>query len=538
MAPKAKEENGSGRSGGLAQRALPTLRWAAGGVLVAGLASRALGLLREMLIANAFGVSGDLDALYLGLALPLAIVVGTGGGLSRAVVPVASALKDTRFAGLMEAGTRRVVRVLGPLSLVLAASAILWAPLLAVGEADVPTRTLIVAAAVGALAMLGGSLSGFYVGLVNARGLHVTASSNALLYNGIICACVYFLSARLGIMSLLLAIFLAEWLQLAVHWPVLRGALRKVRPLVDLRDLDAVQAMFWPAAALGIATGFNLLVDRAFATMTEQGAVAALTYADKLVTLPAGLLGAALAAPLFTRLSRFHKAGQMVEFRHTMTLGVRIMLFAGMPAAVLMAGVAEPAIGILLQRGAFTLDGVELCGTAMRGYAPGVPFRAMTVLLLGAGLAARRPWWIVWIVLATTLLNGVLDYVFVKHAGLLGIALATTVVGIVRSAVMIGIVDLRLLFGRELWRSVMRTVVYGLALALPLSTLHAVPGLMTTQSFWMRVALVIGGTLFACIVTALLWKPLLKPEWNSLRKLRLDVARAAQSLAEPERTES
>ncbi|MBX3729064.1 MAG: polysaccharide biosynthesis C-terminal domain-containing protein [Candidatus Sumerlaeia bacterium] len=509
---------------------LPTLRWAAGGVLVAGLLSRALGLLREMLIANAFGVSAELDALYLGLSLPLALVVGAGGGLSRAVVPVAATLADSRFAGLMRAGTARLVGVLAPLSVVLAVTCVIWAPLLAIGQTELPRGTLILSAALGSLAMLGGSLSGFYAGLVNARGKHVTASSNALVYNGVVCLCVAFFHGKLGILSLLVGIFLAEWLQLAVHWPVLQAIVRRVRPQGDPADIGMVQTLFWPAAALGITTGLNLLVDRAFATMTQAGGVAALTYADKLVTLPAGLLGAALAAPLFTRLSRFHQADRRKEFRATLLLGVRILLLAGTPAAVVLAGAAEPTIGLILQRGRFTLEGVELCGIAMRGYAPGVPFRAMTVLLLGAGLATRRPWWIVWAVLATALLNGVLDWVLVQSMGLLGIALATSIVGLVRSAVMVAIVAPGLLGAAELWRSLGRVTAYGVALSLPLAGLHLVPGLMTSEAVGVRLLAVALACATACVVTAVLWKPLLKKEWSSLWTLRRQVAEAAAGL--------
>lgn len=516
------------------KRAVPMLRWAAGGVLVAGLLSRFLGLLREMLIANAFGVSSELDAAYLGLSLPLALIVGTGGGLSRAVVPVAASMQKSRFAGFYLAGARRLVQVMAPVSILLAVTAWGWSRLLVLGESSLPHGTLLVAAILGSLAMIGGTVAGFFTGLANARGHHVSASSTPLLYNAVVCASVYFLTPRLGILSLLAGIFLAEWLQLVWLWPVVSFITRGVRPRLRRTDLSDAKRLFWPASALGMATGFNLMIDRMFATMTDAGSVAALTYADKLVTLPAGLLGAALAAPLFTRMSRFRDAGEREGFRRTLLVGIRLLIVAGTPTAILITAASEPIIGILLERGAFTGRGVELASLAMTGYAPGVPFRAMTILLLGAGLAARRPWSLVVTMLGITALNAVLDYYFVQFAGLLGIALATSLVGFVRALVMILIIDAVLVFDRGLWTSLARTIVYAIGLSVPLWLLRGLPWMMEAGTMMGRLAEIGAVTLVASVATAVMWKPLIEPEWRSLRRLRNEVARHARSLGRAE----
>jgi len=53
-------------------------RRAAAGLVILGLLSRVLGLVRELLIANFFGISAELDAVFLGLALPMALAGGIG----------------------------------------------------------------------------------------------------------------------------------------------------------------------------------------------------------------------------------------------------------------------------------------------------------------------------------------------------------------------------------------------------------------------------------------------------------------------------
>lgn len=510
---------------------MPTLRWAAGGILLIGLVARVLGVLREMLLANYFGVGAELDAVFLGLALPMALTLGIGGGLSRVVVPIAAPLARTRFAGLFRRGTLRLVMILGPVALALAITAPFWVELLAIGDEAPPRRILWISAALGSLTILFGGVAGFHAGLANARGRHVSGSATILVYNIIVCGAILLFHESIGALSVLVGILLAEASQSAVLWLAIRPVLHRVRPRFSHHDWGAMRAVFWPTTIVGLMHGINVSVDRVFATLLESGAIAALSYGEKLVNIPVSLIGTALAVPLFTRLSRYAREERDSAFSSTLLLGTRVLLIVGTPLGFLLAAASVPLISLLLARGAFSADGVRLTSLAMAGYSFGVPFQIIFTLLFSACLTRGRHWSAVLVMVLTAILNGWLDWVLVGPAGLVGIAFSTSVVALVRVVLLLWIVDPRLFRSRGLWASAGRAFLLGtITVALVLLLNGATGFLHFSGRGGQFAALALCGFLFLAIC-AVLWRPLLKAEWQSITRLRGAVARHAEKPA-------
>jgi len=90
------------------QLRLPSLRWSVGGLLIVGLATKFLGLARQLIVAYQFGVSAELDIVLLGLIIPMAISTTLGGGMARAVVPHATKTDPVAFATLYHFGIRKL----------------------------------------------------------------------------------------------------------------------------------------------------------------------------------------------------------------------------------------------------------------------------------------------------------------------------------------------------------------------------------------------------------------------------------------------
>lgn len=499
---------------------LPTLRWSVGGLIVIGVLSRILGLLREVLIANYFGISADLDAVYLGLAAPLMLAVGVGGGLSRAVVPVAARLSPSRYAGLMREGLKGVIRFFAPLSLGMALTSPLWARWLYIGGETPSVRPLLWSAALGSLAILGAAISGFYRGLANAKGRHVGGSLNLLAYNGIVCACLFLFHRSLGAMALLAGIVAAEWAQVFILWDVAQRVSARVRPLHQPADFQRLYVLFWPTILIGTAQGVNVTVDRAFASLLDSGAIAALVYGERLVNLPATLLAMALSVPLYTRLSRFHKEKREKAFRDTMDLGIRLLLLAGLPGGVILAGISHPLVGIILQRGAFDEAAVWLTSLAMIGYGFGIAFTAINALLIGAGLSMEKPWPVLRILVYTAILNAVLDYILVHTHGIMGIALATTIVALVRTVWLLSAVCPSLLRQRGTLSLAGKLLFVAAALGAALLMFQQLTGVLTASTLSIRIASILAAGAVSAAVLLASWTPLLRKEWKNIQRLR------------------
>jgi hypothetical protein len=117
-----------------------------------------------------------------------------------------------------------------------------------------------------------------------------------------------------------------------------------------------------------------------------------LSYADRLLYLPIGLIGMALATPLYTRLAHYARAKNTDGFESTMLLGLCASVALGVPLAAYSWGLAEPGIALVLWRGAFEATDVVTSAQALRGYAPAIVFLSMLPLAQSAAFAQGHHW--------------------------------------------------------------------------------------------------------------------------------------------------
>ncbi|EEW26875.1 murein biosynthesis integral membrane protein MurJ [Rhodobacter ferrooxidans] len=137
----------------------------------------------------------------------------------------------------------------------------------------------------------------------------------------------------------------------------------------DLKRLARIAA---PAVLAGGVVQINLVVGRQVASFTE-GAVAWLSYADRLYQLPLGVVGIAIGTVLLPDLSRRLRAGDLEGGRSSFNRGAEFALMLTLPAAVALVVIALPLIEVLFQRGAFGPDDTANTALALAAYGAGLP---------------------------------------------------------------------------------------------------------------------------------------------------------------------
>ncbi len=137
-------------------------------------------------------------------------------------------------------------------------------------------------------------------------------------------------------------------------------------------DLKRLAIIAGPAVLAGGVVQINLLVGRQVASFTE-GAVAWLTYADRLYQLPLGVVGIAIGTVLLPDLSRRLRAGDGEGGRASLNRGAEFALAMTLPAAVALVVIAEPLCSVLYQRGAFTSADTKATAIVLAIYGVGLP---------------------------------------------------------------------------------------------------------------------------------------------------------------------
>ena len=397
------------------------------------LLSRGAGFARDMMMAAYLGSGPVAEAFLVAFSLPnMFRRFFAEGAFNMAFVPMfakklesgedAAGFARDAYNGLM--AVLVAVAVLGTLAM----PWLVWA--MASGFAGDARFDLAVAyGQIGFSYILFISLVALLSGVLTSHGRFTEASFVPVLMNLLFIAAM-FAADRMGWdMGLTLAwtvpvTGVAQWgftlwsaRRLGYRFP-----LRLPRLSPDLRRLAVIAA---PAVLAGGVVQINLLVGRQVASFTE-GAVAWLSYADRLYQLPLGVVGIAIGTVLLPDLSRRLRAGDADGGNASLNRGAEFALALTLPAAVALMVIAGPLCSVLYQRGAFSADDAQSTATALAIYGAGLPaFVLHKVLqpLFYAREDTRRPFHYA---LVSMLTNAGLAVSLMPLLGFAAAALATT----------------------------------------------------------------------------------------------------------------
>jgi len=499
-------------STGRTELASARLTRAAGVIAVGTVASRGLGLIRDVFIAAFFGATSVKSAFVIAYAIPFFVQrLFLAGILSIVFIPAITDVLTRNDAD----ETRRVVTSTFNLVLLIGCGltvfGILAAPLLVPVAAPGYLRTnpAVLTSAIGltrvmfvSMAFL--ALSGFVTGYLNAHHRFAVPALAPLVFNLVIIAGVAWLGGRLGIRGVAVSFLLGWAAQFLVQLPAARQAGLRWGTSLDLHH-PAIREMGRLAipAMLGLAViEINANVGRFFTSfLPPQPAVdyvAVLDYAFTVNQAPVSIFALSLATALFPTMARRAAEGPAL-LRETTSLGLRGVLFTMVPVMAATLALSEPLVRVVFQRGAFAPQATHAVALGLVGFAVGsVPYAAYYIVTrtFYAMHDTRTP---VRIGLYMILLNALLDALLMQWLGHVGIALATSLVALANVGWMLAVLRRRLggVDGRAVTATAVRTTLAGAVLALvSLGTLQAVGRLVGTAGF-SGAAISLGAALLA-----------------------------------------
>jgi len=229
-------------------------------------------------------------------------------------------------------------------------------------------------------------------------------------------------------MALAWGVLIAGVTQLLLQLPFLARVHLLPRPRVDFKHqgVKKIVTLMIPALFGVSVSQINLLLDTVLASLLQTGSVSWLYFSDRLVELPLGVFGIAIATVILPTLSRKHAEQSPQAFAAMLDWAMRMVLLIGVPAALALWLLAEPLLVTLFQYGAMTPEDVTQASYSLRAYSLGL-LAFMLIKVLAPGYFSRQdtktPVKIgIWAMGVNMLLNLAL-IVPLAHAGL---ALATS----------------------------------------------------------------------------------------------------------------
>jgi putative peptidoglycan lipid II flippase len=199
-------------------------------------------------------------------------------------------------------------------------------------------------------------------------------------------------------------------------------------------DVKRILQLMWPAVVAGSAVQVSVFLNTFFATSLPEkdGPVSWLNNSFRLMQLPLGVFGVAVATVTLPIIARAATDGVTPAFRGALARGNRLVAFLTLPSAIGLFILAHPIISVLYERGQF--DGVETAQTAgaLRWYAVGLIFYAQIKVIQPAFTAINQRMLPMYVSLAAMVLNVGLNslFVFVLHKDHTWLALTTAVMAL------------------------------------------------------------------------------------------------------------
>ncbi|QPN61125.1 murein biosynthesis integral membrane protein MurJ [Synechococcus sp. CBW1002] len=359
-------------------------------VAVATGLSKVAGLVRQQVIAAAFGVGAAYDAYNYAYVLPgflLILLGGINGPFHSAMVSVLARRPRQEGAHVLAAMNTLVgVGLLGvTLILVIAANPLidLVGPGLEATRHDIAVQQL---RWMAPMALFAG-LIGLGFGALNAADEFWLPAVSPLLSSVAVIGGIGLLWWQLGAAITLPATALIGGIVLAgsttlgavLQWliqlPALaRQGLGHFRLVWDWRDpgVREVLQVMGPATLSSGMLQINVFTDLFFASGIV-GAAAGLGYANLLVQTPLGLLSNALLVPLLPVFARLTAPADRPELIARIRQGLMLSNASMLPMGALMVALAGPIVALIYERGAFDAGAAALVGGLLMAYGVGMP---------------------------------------------------------------------------------------------------------------------------------------------------------------------
>ena len=374
--------------------------------------SRIAGLVREIVAASYFGISGPMSAFTIAFHVPnLVRSLFADAAIQAAFVPV--------FTEQLEKGKKReafrlastlifiVALVLGAITALL----ILLAPV--VMPLFVPDKYVTVSdLTVGLsqllfpiLVLLG--VTGMVVGILNSYDRFGVFAISPFFWNVAIIAVLVGLAPAFPedeqIYAYAIGVLVGTAIQLAMPLLDLRNTPFGVRRALtapfrvrraDWRDSNVrrVLLLMLPVTlSLGLIN-FNLLINSMVGFLVSEEAPAAIDKAFRIYMLPQGIFSVAVTTVLFPTMARLAARRDFEDLRATMANGMRQIVLLLVPAAAAILVLSEPMVRLVFQRGEFDAASTDLVATALFWFAFSLPFNGIFLLLTRTFFSLQRPW--------------------------------------------------------------------------------------------------------------------------------------------------
>jgi putative peptidoglycan lipid II flippase len=412
-----------------------------GAALVLGAASfvsRIIGVLRDRIFAQQFGVGEMLDVYYAAFRIPdLVYNLLIVGALSAGFIPVfmKAYVKNKKTAWQLTNSLLNIFFI-G----LLVASSVLYILMPYVVQMVVPgfsATALTDTVALSRIMLLSPiilGMSGVVSGVLQSVKSFFIYSLTPIFYNlGIIIGAIFFVPLW-GITGLAYGVILGTLLHLAVQLPTLYHHGFRYKPTLDLKNkyLKEIGKLMIPRTLTLATHQLNLLVITIIASTLAVGSLTVFNFANNLQYFPVGIIGISFALAAFPTLSEYVAKGDLSSMVRHLSDTIRQIIFFIVPLSIIFLVLRAQIVRVVLETGEFNRIATITTANTLALFTLSLFAQCLIPLLTRAFYAMHNTWTPLVIAFIGVLINIIGSLVFKDMFGIAGLALAFSLAALIQ----------------------------------------------------------------------------------------------------------
>ncbi len=414
-----------------------------GGFSIGTLLSRITGLGREVAFAYLFGSSALMDAFRVAFNIPNLFRDFFGeGGMNAAFVPVFSEYHSKEGE---KSASEYLSSFLLPLTIILiivVSLGILFSPFLISFLARGFQRDPVQFRAAVALTrimfpfLILISLASVVMGVLMCFDRFFITGIYTVFFNISVIILSFLLHNKSGIFGAAFGILAGGIIQLLFLLFFLpKSGIKLKKPRLKHPGVKQSFHLLIPVFLAYASTKINVAVTLFLASLLAAGNISNLSYAYRIMQLPLGMFGVAVAVVSLPELSR--KAASKLDQYPYILASLRAVFLLSIPSVFFLFAVRLPVVRIIYQRGAFLAQDSLQTSAILLFYLFGIPFIAGSKVISNVYFSrkdTKTPMKISYISMIINILSAV---VLLNSLGARGLALAVSISGIIQFALLI-----------------------------------------------------------------------------------------------------
>lgn len=401
-------------------------------LMVVTVLSKILGLIRDSVLASAYG-TGMYKAVYdTANNIPVVLFAVIGSALATSLIPMYNKLANEDSEKRAMSYLNSVINAVIIICLILSVLGVTFSgplvKLFAPGYEGIVYETCVTYTRILIPSIVFVGLANIYTAYLQIKRRFVVPGFIGMPYSVIIIISII-LSVKTSPIVLVIGTLIAIAAKAIFQVPFIIKEGYRYSPRIDRKDPAMGETLLLVIpVVIGVgANQINAVIDKSLASLLGTNVVASFGYSTRLYEFVQALFIASVLAVVYPKFSKLAVSDRMKEFVDSISMTMNIIIVALVPVIIGCMVLARPIVEVLFQRRAFTSDDTVMTASILVIYVTGLLAFALRDVMsrgfysLGDSKTPMKN------SIIAIVFNIILNISFIKPFGYRGLALATAI---------------------------------------------------------------------------------------------------------------